>query len=116
MRYPVERTASGSDGSAPSPPTLLFAKPVRWTAQRKAELIVAVRQGDLGQAEACKWYKISPEEFSRWKQRYEQNGLEGLKVFARTKRSNEPLQSPVRSDALAATLEPDANTRINCYD
>ena len=89
MRYPVESTASGSNGSAPTPPTLPFAEPLRWTAQRKAELIVAVGQGDLGQAEACKCYKISPEEYSRWKQRYEQNGLEGLKVFARPRRLNE---------------------------
>ena len=71
---------------------LPFAEPARWTAHRKAEVVIAVRQGNLGLAEACRRYKISSMEFLEWEQRYERDGLDGLKAKARTKRSDDPPQ------------------------
>jgi transposase-like protein len=103
MRYPAKRAASLPDGSALATLRLPFAEPARWTAQRKEEVVIAVHQGHLGLAEACRRHKISAMEFLEWEQRYEREGLAGLKAKARTKRPSDPLQSPAGPDALDVT-------------
>ena len=42
----------------------------RWVARRKAEVIAAVHAGMLSALEACRRYRLSPEEFLEWERHY----------------------------------------------
>jgi hypothetical protein len=55
---------------------------LRWTARRKAEVVIAVETGILSLNEACERYIISPEEFFAWKTDYAQEGMESLRCNA----------------------------------
>ncbi len=69
----------------------------RWTIQRKAEVVGAVRNGLLGLDEACERYRLSVEEFLTWEQLIAAHGLRGLKVsriheYRQSERENNPAQ------------------------
>jgi hypothetical protein len=42
----------------------------RWVARRKAEVVAAVHAGMLSALEACRRYRLSPEEFLEWERHY----------------------------------------------
>lgn len=42
--------------------------------------MTAVATGVLSQAEACRRYRLSDEEFCSWQQTYQRYGLPGLRV------------------------------------
>lgn len=52
----------------------------RWTAQRKAAIVRAVRRGALSLEDACRRYRLSVEEFVAWERAIEQHGIPGLRV------------------------------------
>jgi hypothetical protein len=53
---------------------------VRWSPQRKASVVQAVRSGLIGLDEACRRYQLSPEEFLEWQQALKVHGVGGLSV------------------------------------
>ena len=60
----------------PNPPQYVR----RWTAQRKAAVLEAVRSGAITVKEACRRYEISEEEFLAWLQAFEVHGVPGLRT------------------------------------
>ena len=52
----------------------------RWVIRRKAEVVVAVRNGVIGLDDACERYRLSAEEFLNWEQLIVAHGLRGLQV------------------------------------
>lgn len=56
------------------------APPSRWTAQRKASLVIEVRMGELAVEDACAHYGVTLQELAAWSDAFESYGLEGLKV------------------------------------
>lgn len=53
---------------------------VRWSPQRKASVVEAVRDGLISLDEACRRYQLSAEEFQEWQQALTVHGLKGLSV------------------------------------
>jgi transposase-like protein len=53
---------------------------VRWTAQRKAELVVAITAGRIDAATACRQFGVDAGELAAWCEAFERFGIEGLKV------------------------------------
>jgi transposase-like protein len=51
----------------------------RWTAKRKAAVIIAVQKGAITVEEACRRYEISEEEFLAWQHVFAAYGLPGLR-------------------------------------
>jgi hypothetical protein len=51
----------------------------RWTVQRKAAVIEAVRGGWMPIEEACRLYNISVDEFLNWERDIDRNGIPGLR-------------------------------------
>ena len=51
----------------------------RWTVQRKAAVIEAVRGGWMPIEEACRVYNISVDEFLAWERDIDRNGIPGLR-------------------------------------
>ncbi|HKY18628.1 MAG TPA: DUF1153 domain-containing protein [Rhizomicrobium sp.] len=65
----TDRAATPDDGAFFSlniPP----ANTVRWIARRKAEVVAAVQTGALSMMEACRRYRLSPEEYREWERRF----------------------------------------------
>ena len=54
--------------------------PVRWSAWKKAAVVIAVRSGSLHLREAYDRYMLSEEEFSRWEEAFDQDGIAGLQA------------------------------------
>ena len=52
----------------------------RWVIRRKAEVVAAVRGGQLSLDEACDRYKLTNEEFLAWQQSIERHGMAGLRT------------------------------------
>jgi transposase-like protein len=52
----------------------------RWTPQRKAEVLAAVRSDAITVDEACRRYEITGEEFLAWLRAFETHGLPGLRA------------------------------------
>ena len=52
----------------------------RWVISRKAEVVIAVRNGLIGFAEACERYRLSAEELLNWEQLIAAHGMRGLRV------------------------------------
>lgn len=52
----------------------------RWVARRKAQVIAAIEEGLLTEAEACRRYQLSVEELELWRQSLERAGVPGLRV------------------------------------
>lgn len=53
---------------------------MRYTAKIKAEIVLAVRNGDLTEKEACEEHNISPAEFAGWARALDRAGTQGLRV------------------------------------
>ena len=51
----------------------------RWTVQRKAAVIEAVRGCWMPIEEACSLYNISVDEFLNWERDIDRNGIPGLR-------------------------------------
>jgi two-component system cell cycle response regulator DivK len=62
----------------------------RWSAQRKALVLIAIRGGMISLPEACARYSVSQEELSEWRRAFERHGIAGLSVkkISRRSRSN----------------------------
>lgn len=52
----------------------------RWTAQRKAAIILDVLKGSISVPEACRKYGFTQGEFRRWADEYHRGGVDALKV------------------------------------
>ncbi len=52
----------------------------RWTAQRKAAIIVEVMKGQISVPEAARKYGFTQNEYRRWADGYHRAGVEALKV------------------------------------
>jgi hypothetical protein len=52
----------------------------RWTVQRKAAVVEAVRGGWMPIDEACTLYSISIDEFLAWERDLDRNGIPGLRT------------------------------------
>ena len=52
----------------------------RWTAQRKAAVIVEVMKGQISVPEAARKYGFTQGEYRKWAEEYHQAGVEALKV------------------------------------
>jgi hypothetical protein len=52
----------------------------RWTVQRKAEVVTAVRSGRISLDEACQRYMLSIEEFLAWQRLVDMHGIAGLRT------------------------------------
>ena len=72
---------------------------VRWSPQRKASVVEAVRSGLIGLDEACRRYQLSAEEFLEWQQALKVHGVGGLSV--------------TRSKYYRHTLRPDGRWRAH---
>ena len=64
--------------------TRAFIKPSpdrqRWSARRKAAVVLAVANGDITFDQALKGCNLSAEEFAAWQRDYEVHGVHGLRV------------------------------------
>lgn len=52
----------------------------RWVARRKAQVVTAVRGGQLTFEDACRRYNISAEEFLSWERALDRHGPAALRV------------------------------------
>ena len=52
----------------------------RWTAQRKATIILEVLKGQISVPEACRKYGFTQGEFRQWTDEYHRAGVDALKV------------------------------------
>lgn len=52
----------------------------RWVARRKAQVVTAVRRGQLTFEDACRRYNISAEEFLSWERALDRHGPAALRV------------------------------------
>jgi hypothetical protein len=50
----------------------------KWSAQRKATVVIAIRSGMLSRVEAYERYMLSEEELSRWEEAFDRDGIGGL--------------------------------------
>jgi hypothetical protein len=69
----VAMEAAKSDGATPPRPT-------RWIPQRKAEIVAAIRSGNMSFEDARDRYTLSMEEYLSWQLGLELSGLAGLRV------------------------------------
>jgi two-component system cell cycle response regulator DivK len=58
----------------------------RWSAWRKAAVVIAVRSGTISVREACDRYTLSEEELSQWREAFDRDGIAGLRVRTRSRR------------------------------
>jgi DNA-binding CsgD family transcriptional regulator len=87
-------------------------RPRRWTAQRKAALVIAVSTGRIDMDTARRCFEIAEEEFAAWTAAFQQFGLEGLKA-TRARR----LAAERRAHAVAtAASAPVADLRLGPDD
>jgi hypothetical protein len=68
----------GEAPTAPAPP-LPPTVATRWSPRRKAEVVLAVRSGNISREEAYRRYLLSPEELGAWEAALDQNGIPGLR-------------------------------------
>lgn len=64
------------------PAKLLSPSTKRWTARRKAEVVIAVSDGRLSREEACRRYQLSEEELLAWEDAFKTYGNPGLFAYA----------------------------------
>ncbi len=69
----------------------------RWVISRKAEVVIAVRNGLIGFDEACERYQLSADELLNWEQLIAAHGMRGLKVtrlqeYRQSERKDNPVQ------------------------
>lgn len=74
----TDNNDNNKQAAAPIPPKGAVVVPFqlppittrRWVARRKAEVVAAVHAGMLSALEACRRYRLSPEEFLEWERHY----------------------------------------------
>jgi hypothetical protein len=59
----------------------------RWSAWKKAAVVVAVQSGRLGRSEAYDRYMLSEEELSGWEEAFGKDGIAGLQVKSLSNRA-----------------------------
>jgi hypothetical protein len=64
-----------SDSRVLQPPDLPPLNTIRWVASRKAQVVAGVHAGALSITEACRRYRLSPEEFLEWERLYKAGSL-----------------------------------------
>jgi hypothetical protein len=52
----------------------------RWVVRHKAVVVQAVHSGRITLQEACRRYRLSPEEFLAWQSAIERYGIPGLRA------------------------------------
>jgi hypothetical protein len=72
--------AGGKGGQPPRMIPLPAPDIKRWVPQRKADIVSAVRHGQLSLDEACSRYALTVEEFLSWENAITQYGLRGLRI------------------------------------
>ena len=70
MRSPIDRLSV-------LPPA---GSTIRWSAWKKAAVVVAVQSGTLARSEAYERYLLSETELSRWEEAFGQDGIAGLQA------------------------------------
>jgi Protein of unknown function (DUF1153) len=61
-------------------PTLPPAGWKKWSPQRKASVLLAIRAGTISRDQAREAYCLSEEELAIWEERFEVDGLGGLQL------------------------------------
>lgn len=54
----------------------------RMTSMRKAEILIAVENGDITKEEVLKQYNMTAEEFDSMQEQFKRYGLNGLRTTA----------------------------------
>jgi transposase-like protein len=57
---------------------ILPAPGQRWTCERKATIVMAVRHGFMSVEEVCELYDLSPDELLAWERDFDRYGVGGL--------------------------------------
>jgi hypothetical protein len=65
-------------------------EPKRWTAQRKAAVIRAIRSKIINVWNACERYDLSAEEIAEWERNLDQFGLPGLYITCTNRKHSSP--------------------------
>ncbi len=52
----------------------------RWSARRKAAVVIGTRDGTISREEACERYMLSPEELAAWDAAFANKGIPGLRA------------------------------------
>lgn len=63
-----------------------------FTAEEKRDIVLQSFRQDVTQSELCRQYGIYPTELIRWKERFLELGLEGLKDQRKSKRTVDQIQ------------------------
>lgn len=58
----------------------LLSQPQRWTPNRKAEVLKAIREGEFTRTDALERYDLSHEELTGWERAHARRGQRGLAV------------------------------------
>jgi hypothetical protein len=70
----------------------------RWNPRRKAQVVRAVQAGMLSEEEACRLYRMTPEEFTGWQRIFDESGERGLRITKRIRaRTLDPFESAWRA-------------------
>jgi hypothetical protein len=68
----------------------------RWTASRKAAVVIAVSDGRILREEACRRYQLSSEELLAWEDAFKTHGNPGLYV-TRLQQYPRPPETPSKA-------------------
>jgi len=52
----------------------------RWCPAHKERVVIALRRGEMTEAQACERFDLSTEEFASWSRRFATHGRRGLAV------------------------------------
>ena len=63
---------------------------MRWTARRKAEVIITIRNGEISLEEAKSRYGVSDDEIAAWMRDYDAHGERGLRSLLVRRLSPQP--------------------------
>jgi Protein of unknown function (DUF1153) len=80
LPYPPARGVVGPLGDVLTLANLPSARPGRWVARRKAEVLSALLGGLLTVESLCRKYDLTEEELLSWMRAYSRRGLPGLKA------------------------------------
>jgi hypothetical protein len=79
---PLVAPGPAAMANPPDPPEDLPLPPAnvgRWTIRRKAAVVIAIGNGLLTAADACRRYQLTEEELRGWQTAYGAHGLPGLR-------------------------------------
>lgn len=61
----------------------VLARFTRWTAERKHDLLVAIKHSIVSIEDACEAHNLTAEEIARWQQAFAAGGIDALRVSRR---------------------------------